>query len=177
MKPIKLIVKTKSNSYPVIIGSGLINNLPKFLSNNLANYNNCLLVIDKKIPKKTVNIITKIFKKKIIKYFFNASEKNKNQKSVNAILNILLKKNFSILILDSYKDNFILEKTLVKKGIFVISLDDHLKKHFSNIVVTNRSGEININNKTSNQIWLTGSKYILVTKNYKKKNLKIDLKN
>ena len=95
MKPIKLIVKTKSNSYPVIIGSGLINNLPKFLSNNLANYNNCLLVIDKKVPKKTVNIITKTFKKKIIKYFFNASEKNKNQKSVNAILNILLKKNFS----------------------------------------------------------------------------------
>jgi len=95
MKPIKLIVKTKSNSYPVIIGSGLIKNLPKFLSNNLANYNNCLLVIDKKIPKKTVNIITKTFKKKIIKYFFNASEKNKNQKSVNAILNILLKKNFS----------------------------------------------------------------------------------
>ena len=92
MKPIKLIVKTKSNSYPVIIGSGLINNLPKFLSNNLANYNNCLLVIDKKVPKKTVNIITKTFKKKIIKYFFNASEKNKNQKSVNAILNILLKK-------------------------------------------------------------------------------------
>ena len=96
MKPIKLIVKTNSNFYPVIIGSNLINNLPKFLKNNLTNYNNCLLVIDKKIPKKFVNKITKkLNKKKVIKYFFNASEKNKNQKSVNKILDILLKKNFS----------------------------------------------------------------------------------
>ncbi len=109
--------------------------------------------------KKFIKQYTKNIK---ITYF----SKNNKTKSVE---NILLKKNFSILILDSYKNNLILEKTLVKKGIFVVSLDDHLKKHFSNIVVTNRCGEINNNDKTPNQIWLTGSKYILVKKKYKKK--------
>ena len=96
MKPIKLLIKTKSESYPIFIGFNLIKNLSNFLKNNLKNYNQCLLVIDKKVPNKMCHKITKSLKgKKIFKYLFNANEKNKNQKNANKILDILLKKNFS----------------------------------------------------------------------------------
>tara|TARA_B100001093_G_scaffold518680_1_gene604415 strand:+ start:1684 stop:2790 length:1107 start_codon:yes stop_codon:yes gene_type:complete len=96
MKPIKLFVKTKSETYPIIIGSNIVKNLNKFLKQNSIYFGQCLLVIDKNVPK---NIISKINislkKKKIFKFFYTASEKNKNQKNVNRILEILLQKNFS----------------------------------------------------------------------------------
>ena len=96
MKPIKLIIKTKSESYPIIIGSDLIFKLSKILKNNSVHYKKCLLIIDKNIPKKIVSQITKsLSKKKVYKHYFKASEKNKNQKNVNKILDILLNKNFS----------------------------------------------------------------------------------
>ncbi len=96
MRPIKLIVKTKSDIYPIIIGSKLITNLSKILKENSINYSKCLLVIDKKVPKKMIFEINKALKnKECFKYFFNANEKNKNQKNVNNILNVLLDKNFT----------------------------------------------------------------------------------
>ena len=96
MKNIKLIVKTTSGYYPVLIGSGLIIHLSKIFNDNLVSFNKCLLVIDKNVPNKMLNKLTKsINKKKIHKYFFKANEKNKNQKNVNNILKILLDKDFS----------------------------------------------------------------------------------
>jgi spore coat polysaccharide biosynthesis predicted glycosyltransferase SpsG len=90
-----------------------------------------------------------------------------NRGKIKSIKDTLLENNFLILILDSYENNLLLEKTLVKKSLFVVSVDDHLRKHFSNIVVSNRAEHVNINKKNPYQIWLTGSKYILVTKNTK----------
>jgi 3-dehydroquinate synthase len=96
MKPIKIIVKTKSETYPIIIGDNIIKNLSKLLNRNLIKFDKCLLLIDKKVPSKMISIITKsLKKKKISKFLFNANEKNKNQKNVNKILQILLNKNFS----------------------------------------------------------------------------------
>ncbi len=96
MKPIKTIIKTKSERYPLIIGSKLISNLSKILKKNLITYNKCLLVIDKNLPNTSKNkIIKNLGQEKIFKYFFLANEKNKSQKSVNEIIEILLKKNFS----------------------------------------------------------------------------------
>ena len=96
MQTIKLVIKTKTESYPIYIGSNLINHLPKFLKNNLLNSNQYLLVIDKNIPKNISLKISKLLKKKrVYKYFFSANEKNKNQKNVNNILKILLSKNFT----------------------------------------------------------------------------------
>ena len=96
MKPIELLVKTHSNNYPIIIGSNIVRDLLKNLKKNNINFSQCLLVIDKKVPKRMVNKIIKSLKtKERFKYFFSANEKNKSQKSVNKILNILLKKNFS----------------------------------------------------------------------------------
>ena len=96
MKPIKLKVKTNLDHYPIIIGSNLIRNLNSYLNKNSIIFNQCLLVIDKKVPKRLINNITKALKrKKVFKFNFDASEKNKNIKYVNEILKILLNKNFS----------------------------------------------------------------------------------
>ena len=96
MKPIKLIIKTKSETYPIIIGNNIVKNISQIFKKNSIKFNKCLLVIDKKVPKRIVSIITKSLKrKKNFKYYFDANEKNKNQNQVHKILEILLKKNFS----------------------------------------------------------------------------------
>ena len=75
MKPIKLTIKTKSEIYPIIIGSNLIKELQKYLDKNSINFDQCLLIIDKKIPNAMIFKISKSLKrKKIFKFFFNASE-------------------------------------------------------------------------------------------------------
>ncbi len=95
MKPIKLKIRTKTESYPVIIGSSLVNNLNFYLNKNSIIFNQCLLIIDNNVPNKIISKITKSLKKKIFKFKFNASEKNKNLSYVNKILQVLLNKNFS----------------------------------------------------------------------------------
>ena len=96
MKPFKLIVKTKSENYPIIIGSNIIKDLFLCLKRNSIDFDKCLLVIDKNVPKKMISKITKSLKKKdVLKFLFNANEKNKNIKNINKILQILLNKNFS----------------------------------------------------------------------------------
>ena len=54
MKPIKLTIKTKSETYPILIGSNIINNLSKYLKKNFIEFNQCLIVVDKNISKKMV---------------------------------------------------------------------------------------------------------------------------
>jgi len=91
MKQFKITIKTNQNKYKVVIGKNLINNFLKILNNNSINFNKCLLVIDNKVPNefiKKINFALK--KKKIFKYFFNPNEKNKNQKTSDLIIKILL---------------------------------------------------------------------------------------
>ena len=96
MKPIKLTVKTKSEIYPIIIGSNLIKDLTKYFNKNSINFDQCLLIIDKKVPNRMISKITKSLKrKKIFKFLYNANERNKDEKHINKILQILLDKNFS----------------------------------------------------------------------------------
>ena len=96
MKPIKLIIKTKSETYPIIIGSNIIKDLSKYLNKNHISFEKCLLIIDKKVPNIMVSKIIKSLKKKVVsKFFFNSNEKNKSQKNINKILQFLLNKNFT----------------------------------------------------------------------------------
>ena len=96
MKPIKLKINTKTQTYTIIIGSNLVSNISNIAKNNSLNFKKCLLVIDKNISSKIITKVKKsINKKNITMYFFKASEKNKSQNSVNKILEILLSKNFS----------------------------------------------------------------------------------
>ena len=96
MKSTKLNINTKTKKYSIIIGSNLGLNVSKIISKNLINFKQCLLVIDKNVSKKIVSKIKKsLNKKKLFIHYFNANEINKNLNSVNALLDILLKKNFS----------------------------------------------------------------------------------
>ena len=95
MKITKLKINTKNEKYSIIIGRDIIKKTKNLLNKNLDKFDKCLIVIDTKVPKKLINRITKSFgKTKIIKHFFNSSELNKNQRSIDKILEILLKYNF-----------------------------------------------------------------------------------
>ena len=96
MKQTKLNIITKTEKYPIIIGNNLTSFTFQILRKHSINFKKCFLVVDKKVPKKFVSNIKRSLKnKKIYVLFFNASEKNKNLNSVNKILEILLKKNFT----------------------------------------------------------------------------------
>ena len=95
MRTTKLKIKKKNKFYNIVIGKNLIKNLSKIIIDNSINFEKCLLVIDNKIPKNLIKqIILSLKRKKKITYFFNSSEKNKNQKKINELLEILLKNNF-----------------------------------------------------------------------------------
>jgi len=96
MNLIKLQVKNGSQKYPIFIGNNILNRLKTILKDNLINFNQCLIIVDKNVPKKLINrVLNSLSKKNISLYYFNSSEKNKNQKSINKILSILLSKNFN----------------------------------------------------------------------------------
>ena len=96
MKQIKLNIKTKTHKYPIIIGSNLTSNISNIIKKNSINFRQCLIIVDKNIPRKFIaNIKKSLRQKKIYIYFFKANEINKNINYVNKILEILLKKNFS----------------------------------------------------------------------------------
>ena len=57
MKKIKLVVKTNSKNYPIVIGSNIIKDISSIIQSNNIVFNKCLIVADKNIPKKKfVNI-------------------------------------------------------------------------------------------------------------------------
>ncbi len=96
MKQTRLNIVTKTEKYPIIIGSNLTSSVSKILKLNSIYFDKCLIVVDRSVPKKFVSNIKRSFKnKKIYVLFFTASEKNKNINSVNKIIEILLNKNFS----------------------------------------------------------------------------------
>ena len=96
MSLIKLQIKTGDLKYPIFIGNNILKKLKTILKENLINFNQCLVIADKNVPLKLVNkVLNSLPKKKISVYYFTSSEKNKNQKSINNILSILLSKNFN----------------------------------------------------------------------------------
>ena len=92
----KLHIKTGNQKYPIFIGKNILNKLKKILKENLINFNQCLVIVDKNVPKKLIHKTLKSLpKKKTYIHYFNSSEKNKNQKNVDNILEVLLSKNFN----------------------------------------------------------------------------------
>jgi 3-dehydroquinate synthase/shikimate kinase/3-dehydroquinate synthase len=96
MDSIKLQVKTNNQKYQIIIGSNILDKLQELLKKNSLDFNQCLVVVDKNVPKKLINKILKsLSKKNLCVHNFLSNEKNKNQKNVDKILSILLRKNFN----------------------------------------------------------------------------------
>jgi len=93
---IKLQIKTANQKYPIFIGNNILNKLKVILKKNSINFNQCLIIVDKNVPKNLINkVLDSLSQKKISLHYFNSSEKNKNQKSIDNILSILLSKNFN----------------------------------------------------------------------------------
>ena len=59
MKQIKLNIKTKTQKYPIIIGSNLISNISNIIIKNSINFRQCLIIVDKNIPRKFIFKIKK----------------------------------------------------------------------------------------------------------------------
>ncbi len=96
MKTHKIQISTRTKKYSIFIGSKLIPKINKILISQKLSFSKILIIIDKNIPSKFKSKLLKNLKSKVKKtYIFNASEKNKNQKNVNLIQNILFKNRFN----------------------------------------------------------------------------------
>ena len=96
MKEIKLSIKTLNNKYSIIIGSNLISKLKGIFLRNSIFSDKYLIVVDSKVPKFFLKKIRNSLKKKKKLFFvFKSNEINKDQRSVNKILEVLLKNNFN----------------------------------------------------------------------------------
>tara|TARA_B100000029_G_scaffold501893_1_gene576216 strand:- start:1221 stop:2318 length:1098 start_codon:yes stop_codon:yes gene_type:complete len=92
----KLLINTKSKSYKIYIGNKILSQFNKIIKKEKIYFKKSLIIVDKKIPKKSfLKINSKIKCEKKIVFFFNSSERNKNLNYINYILNVLLKNNFS----------------------------------------------------------------------------------
>ena len=94
MKMKKILVNTSAGRYPIYIGKNLSLKLGNILKANNILSLNFLLVIDNKVPRDMVQKIKKI-NKKVFSVYINCNEKNKSQKTVDKIIDILLKNNFN----------------------------------------------------------------------------------
>ena len=96
MRNQKIQIKTNTKNYSIFIGSKLINRINKIFISQRLSSPKILIVIDNNIPAKFKSKLFKNLKSKLIKkYFFNANEKNKNQKNIDLIQNILFKNRFN----------------------------------------------------------------------------------
>ena len=96
MRNQKIQIKTNTKNYSIFIGSKLINRINKIFISQRLSSPKILIVIDNNIPAKFKSKLFKNLKSKLIKkHFFNANEKNKNQKNIDLIQNILFENRFN----------------------------------------------------------------------------------
>ena len=82
MKPIKLVIKTRTEKYPIIIGQNLISNLSKILNKNFIKFKKSLIVIDKNVPNNFQRKIKNNLKKNTYVCYINANEKIRIKKQL-----------------------------------------------------------------------------------------------
>ena len=76
MKIAKLQIKTISKKYNIFLGSNILKEFSSILKYEKIKFDKCIIIVDKKVPKKKINILKKSIncRKKVL-YFFNANEK------------------------------------------------------------------------------------------------------
>ena len=96
MKNSKLIVRTKSKTYPIYFGSNVLSKAGKIIKKNLPHVKKICIIADNKLPKFFLRKLTKSLKNYNLKIFkLTASEKIKNLKVANRIIEKLLIDNFN----------------------------------------------------------------------------------
>ena len=96
MNSTKLIIKTKSKSYPIYFGSDILKKTAKLIKENLPNVKKICIISDNKLPKLIIkNLIKSLTKYELKVYKLSAIEKTKSLKIANKIIEQLLKNNFN----------------------------------------------------------------------------------
>ena len=96
MKNTKLIVKTKSKTYPIYFGNNIINKTGWLIKKKLPGVKKICIISDNKLPKLLLKKLTKSLKKYELKiYKLSASERTKSLRVANKIIEQLLKDNFN----------------------------------------------------------------------------------
>ena len=96
MKNTKIIIKTKSKSYPIYFGDEILNTTHTLIKKNLPNVKKICIISDKNLPLVLLKKLSKSLKKYNPKiYRVSVSEKIKNFKVANKIIENLLKDNFN----------------------------------------------------------------------------------
>ena len=96
MKISKILVKTKSKSYPVYVGNGILSSAGILIKKNVPNAKKISIICDKGVPSRLLKKLQKSLRKFNPKtYKFLANEKSKNFKTINKMVEILLKDNLS----------------------------------------------------------------------------------
>ena len=68
MKNTKIIVKTKSKSYPIYFGDGILNTTGKLIKKNLPNVKKICIISDKNLPFVLLKKLSKSLKNIIQKF-------------------------------------------------------------------------------------------------------------
>jgi len=96
MRNNKLIVKTKSKTYPIYFGSNILNITGSLIKKKLPNVKKVCIISDNKLPKVLLKILIKSLKNFDLKiYKLSVSEKTKTLSVANKIIGQLLKDNFN----------------------------------------------------------------------------------
>ena len=96
MKNTKIIVKTKSKSYPVYLGNGILDTTGTLINKNLPNVKKICIIYDKNLPLALINKLSKSLRKYNPKFYrLAAREKTKSFKVAEKIIEFLLKNNFN----------------------------------------------------------------------------------
>ena len=96
MKNTKLIVKTKSKTYPIYFGNNILNKTGWLIKKKLPDVKKICIISDNKLPKLLLKKLTKSLKKYELKiYKLSASERTKSLRVANKIIEQLLKDNFN----------------------------------------------------------------------------------
>ena len=70
MKKTKLIIKTKSKKYPIIIGPNIIDDINNILKFSKTYFEKALIIYDTKVPKKKLYILKQKINSKKKNYSF-----------------------------------------------------------------------------------------------------------
>jgi len=96
MKKTRLIVKTKSKTYPIYFGNNILGITGNLIKKKLPNVKKICIISDNKLPKKLLKKLIKSLKKYNLKvYKLTASENTKSLGVANKIIEQLLKNNFN----------------------------------------------------------------------------------
>ena len=96
MRNTKLIVKTKSKSYPIYFGNDILKTTGRLIKKSLPGVKKICIISDNKLPKLLIKkLIKSLIKYELKVYKLSANEKTKSLKIANKIIEQLLKNNFN----------------------------------------------------------------------------------